>query len=121
MAGARLDRTLQIPTEDGRICDSHPLADLPKGGAEVAIQWVQCELPAQADQIDLIETIQILWARLCLHYQEAQRCRSPQALHSTQANRPTKKQITQVPWVNLLCVLILREACDPHNLVPPTI
>lgn len=101
MTGARLDRTLLILMEDGQTCDSHPHADLHQDGAEVAIQWVQCELLAQADQIDLVETIQTPWARLCLRHQEAQLCRSPQAHHSgqphrsTQASRPTKKQITQ--------------------------
>lgn len=101
MAGVRLGRTLQILMEEGQTCDSHLHGDLHQDGAEVAIQWVQRELLAQADQIDLTETIQTLWARLCLRHQEAQRCRSPQAHHSrqphrsTQASRPTKKQITR--------------------------
>lgn len=126
MAEARLGRTLLILMEDGQICDSRPHADLHQDGAEVAIQWVQCEQLAQADQIDLVETIQTPWARLCLRHQEAQRCRSAQPHHlrqphrSTQASRPTKKQITQ-RWANLLCVLLPLEACDPHVLVPPTI
>ena len=122
MAGARLDRTLQIPMEDGQICDSHLRADLHQGAAEVAIQWVQCELLAQEDQVDLIETIQTPWAPLCLHHLEAQRCRSAQLHHSTRASQLTKKQITQrAPWANLLCVLVLLEVCGPRGLVPPMI
>ena len=119
MAGARLDRTLQIRMGDGQICDSPLRADLHQGVAEVAIQPAQCELLAQADQDDLIETIQTPWAPLCLHHQEAQQCLWGQPLHSTQASQPTKKQITQrAPWANLLCVLVLLEVCDPRGLVP---
>ena len=108
--------------EDGQICDSHLRADLPQGAAEVAIQWVQCGLLAQEDQVDLIETIQTPWAPLCLHHLEAQRCRSAQLHHSTRASQLTKKQITQrAPWANLLCVLVLLEVCGPRGLVPPMI
>lgn len=95
MGVPRLDHTLQIPMEDGQICDSHLHADLHQGKAGVAIQWVQCELLARADQTDLAETIQNPWARLCPRHQEAQRCHLPQVHHSIQASRPTKKQITQ--------------------------
>lgn len=95
MAGPRLGRTLLILMGDGQTCDSHLHVDHHQDGAEVATQWVPCELLAQADQIDLIETIQTPWPRLCLRHQEAQRCRSDQVHRSTQASRPTKKQITQ--------------------------
>ncbi|KGO70544.1 Tetratricopeptide-like helical [Penicillium expansum] len=53
--------------EDGQICDSHLHADLHQGKAGVAIQWVQCELLARADQTDLAETIQNPWARAPLY------------------------------------------------------